>query len=313
MRGVVVVWTRTRLGLPVNAVAPDNKATNDAPVIRGAPPIEGGGACALPVPADTDDFPIYAILGGLPSRPVAKKLWTAYTDSVRSVIKRWSVLPTDLMLPTFGPAFTADTDAGGQSTNARVGNVAPTVSSVLVLTLDSSGALTSARVAASALSGPIDTSMLAGLERAAEAHAFPSFPGGRSSRDFARFDVLVTSSAGDRHRRRRLGTLGGAGLAARAGGASTGGLDCLCVEPHATHGVTVQLVVDSHGRPVSGTVRMLTGPAGADRASPDSGYRHLFTQQLNQLRFEPAQIGSCPVPQLVTQSVAVPAGSTDSK
>ena len=177
---MVVVWTRTRLGLPASAGTPDNTTTNDAPIVRGAPTLEGDAACALPVAADTMNFPIYAILAGVPSRPVAKKLWTTYTDSVLSVIDRWSVLPTDLRLPTFGPPFTTDADASGRNAKAGVGDVAPTLSSVFVFTLDSSGVLTGARVAASALSGPADTSMLAELERAAAAHAFPKFPDGPS-------------------------------------------------------------------------------------------------------------------------------------
>ena len=85
--------------------------------------------------------------------PVAKKLWTTYTDSVLSVIDRWSVLPTDLRLPTFGPCSRPMPPPADGTRMTGVGDVAPTLSSVFVFTLDSSGSLTDARVAASALSG----------------------------------------------------------------------------------------------------------------------------------------------------------------
>jgi hypothetical protein len=283
-------------------------------VVRGTPTFESDAACTLPTPADTAEFPIYAILAGIPSRPVASKAWMAYTDHVLSVIDRWSVLPTELELPTFGPVFTADSGGSGRSAHAGIGDVAPTLSSVFVFTLDSSGGLTGARIAASALSGPADTSMLAELERAAAAQAFPRFAVGPSGRDSVRFDLLVTSVEP------AVGTK--AAILGRlvvpvwplareahplADATGTG------LETHSADSVTVQTVVDTQGRAVSGTVRMLIGPASADRNSPDSGYRRRLAQRLNQLTFEPAQIGSCPVPQLVTQRVTVPARAVDSQ
>ena len=158
----------------------------------------------------------------------------------------------------------------------------------------------------SALSGPADTSMLAELERAAAAHAFPRFPGGPSGRDSVRFDLLVTSvepAVGT-----KAAVLGRLEVPVWPLAREAHPLaDSARLESHAADSVTVQMVVDAQGRAVSGTVRILTGPANADRISPDSGYRQRLTQRLNRLRFEPAQIGSCPVPQLVTQRFAVPA------
>ena len=308
---LVVVWTRTRLGLPASAAAPDNAATQDATVVRAVPTLEGNAACALPTPADTTDFPIYAILDGVPSRAVAKKVWTAYTDSVLSVIDRWSVLPTELRLATFGPPFTTDTDASRRNAKAGVGDVAPTLSSVFVFTLDSSGGLTGARVAASSLSGPADTSMLAELERAAAAHAFPRFRDGPSASNSARFDLLVTSvepAAGT-----NAAVLGRLEVPVWPLAREAHPLADATLQPQGADSGTVQMVVDAQGRAVSATVHILTGPASADRNSPDSGYRQRLTQMLTQLRFAPAGIGSCPVAQLVTQRVAVPARAADSQ
>ena len=311
---LVVVWSRTRLGLPASVGAQDNTATNDAPVVRGAPTLEGHAACALPTSADTGEFPIYAILDGVPSQPLAKKVWTSYTDSVLSVIDRWSVLPTDLWLPAFGPPFARDADGRERNAKAGVGDVAPTLSSVFVFTLDSSGALMDARVVASALSGPADTSMLAELERAAAAHAFPRFPGGRSGHDSVRFDLLVTSvepAVGTNAAvlgRLEVPVWPLAREAHQLVDSAVAGVDL-----HAADSVTVQMVVDVQGRPVTSTVRILNGSANADRNSPDSEYRQRLTQRLDQLRFAPAQIGGCPVSQLVTQRVNVPAKPVDSQ
>jgi Carboxypeptidase regulatory-like domain len=311
---LVVIWTLTRLGLPMNAGGADDMATNDAPLVRGALTLASDAACILAAAADTMDSPISAVLGGVPSRPVAKKLWTAYADSVKAGIARWAVLPNELQLPTFGPAFMRDRDGSEQSANAGAGEVAPTVSSVFVFTLDSSGALTGARVAASALSGAADTSILAGLARAAEAHAFPTFPGGPSGAGSARFHLLVSSvePAADTD----AAVLGRMEVpvwplarAAHPLADST----VAAFGPRTTDSATVQMVIDAQGRALAGTVRILNGPARTDRTSADSGYRQRLTQRLNQLRFEPAQIGNCPVPQLVTQSVVVPAGPAASQ
>jgi hypothetical protein len=233
---------------------------------------------------------------------------------VLSVIDRWSVLPSDLQLPAFGAPFTTDAASSGRNAKGSVGDVAPTLSSVFVFTLDSSGALTGARVAASALSGPADTSVLAELERAAAAHAYPRFPGARTAGDSARFDLVVTSE------QPAVGTKAAVlgrlevpvwPLAREAhplANAIGSGL-----EPPDADSVTVQMVVDALGRAVSGTVRVLTGPTNADRNSPDSGYRQRLAQRLNLLRFEPAQVGSCSVPRFVTQRVDVPARPVGSR
>ena len=304
---LVVVWTRTRLGLPVSAMSADNTPANDAPVVRGAPTLDANAACPLPTAADTMNFPIYAILEGRPSGPVAEKVWTAYTDSVLSVLDRWSVLPTDLGLPTFGPPFTTDADAGGRNAKAGVGDVAPTLSSVFVFTLDSSGSLTGARVAASALPGPVDTSMLAELERADAAHAFPTFPGGPSGGGSVRFDLLVTSiepAIGT-----KAAVLGRLQVPvwplareAQPLADSTGP----AVPTQGADSVAVQMVVDAQGRVVGRTARPLGGFAGVGSDSLDTGYRGRAALALQQLRFEAARIGDCPVPQLVTQTVTIP-------
>ncbi len=311
---LVVVWTRTRLGLPERAAIPDKTASGDAPVIRGVPVLESDASCTLPASSDTGDFPIYAALAGVPSRPVDKKLWTAYTDSALSVIRRWSVLPTDLRLPTFGPSYTRRPDDTETNETPRDSEVAPTISSVLAFTLDSSGTLSGAHVAASALSGSVDTSMLAGLERAAEAHAFPTFPGGASGGGSVRFDLFISSVEPETDTEIPvLGWLEVPVWPLALGAYQLADYPVAMSERRTADGVKVQVVVDAHGRAVSGTVRILKGPARDDDDALDSGFRQRLAQRLKQMRFEPAQIGSCPVPQLVTQSIMVPAGAANSQ
>jgi hypothetical protein len=66
------------------------------------------------------------------------------------------------------------------------------------------------------------------------------------------------------------------------------------------------MVVDARGRVVGGTARLLGGFAGVGSDSPDTGYRDPVALALQQLRFEAAHIGDCPIAQLVTQTVTIP-------
>ena len=62
---------------------------------------------------------------------------------------------------------------------------------MLAFTLDATGALKRARIAASSLSDGADTSVLAIVEQAATAHAFPSLPANVDSVDL----YLIVESA----------------------------------------------------------------------------------------------------------------------
>jgi hypothetical protein len=149
--------------------------------------------------------------------------------------------------------------------------------------------------------------MLAELERAAAAHAFPTFPDGPSGRDSVRFDLLVTSIEPPVGTRAAvLGRLEvpawplvrEAHPLANSTGAGP--------EAHAVDSATVQMVVDARGRVVGRTARLLGGFAGVGSDSLDTGYRSRVAQALEQLRFEAARIGNCPIAQLVTQTVTIP-------
>ena len=111
---LVVIWTRTRLGLtPVNGTVDDNAPRSSSPVIHGTPAIVADAQCALPASSDTMDFPIFATLHTDAPRVLSRKTWARYTDSVLGVIEQWSVVPTDLALSTFGLPFVKDPDGSG--------------------------------------------------------------------------------------------------------------------------------------------------------------------------------------------------------
>ena len=160
-------------------------------------------------------------------------------------------------------------------------------------------------VAASSLSGSADTALLASLQRAADADAFPTFVSAQSGSEPSPLDLLVSSVEP------AVGTTAAilgqlevpvwrlSRAAELIPDSPTGGVG-------ATGGdtITVETVVDAQGQAVSGTVRILRGTDGG-RDSSNREYRLRLAQRLNELRFAPARIGSCAVPQLVVQSVAV--------
>ncbi len=310
---LVVIWTRTLLGLSLAAPsAANDTATGRDHVIRGVPAFDSGSQCVPPAATDTLDFPIYAILRGAPSLPMPKAAWMAYSDSVLSVVDRLSVLPTELMLPSFGIPFVRGPE--GNSARAHGGErlVSPALSTVIVFTLDSSGGLAGARVAASSLSGAADTAVLAMLQRAAGAHALPAPPSLAGAAASAQFNLVVTSiqpAAGTRAA--VLGQLEApvwrlSSAARLAPGPQPGDSTRTLGRPVTSDSATVEMVVDALGRVARGTARGIGAPVGMRSGEVEAGYAGRIAQTLSGLRFEPARIGGCPVSQLVIQSVAVP-------
>jgi hypothetical protein len=304
---LVVIWTRTRLGIqPVASDAGNATTTSRREVIRGTPAMAADAGCTLPASSDTMDFPIYATLHTDIPRGLSRKAWARYTDSVLGVVQEWSVLPTQLPLATFGLPFVKDVDRPG-----TLFRTSPTMSSVIAFTLDSTGTLTSTRVAASALSGAADTSLIAMLARAAAAHAFPAVPRGPVTPASVQFDLLVsTTEPAEDVRRATLGRLEvpvwplaqKAALLPDGSGASPSGRGGVS----GLESVTVETAIDLAGHAVLPSARVLTlwGDV-ADAATDDDRAR--MARTLQALHFEPARIGACRVPELVIQPIVVPA------
>ena len=300
---LVMVWTNTRLGLGGSTALTSEAPTGDA--IRGRAVLSSDSSCTPPTTPDTMDFGVYATLQGTPGRQVSNASWSHYVDSVLSVVDRWSALPSTVTLGSFGPTFVKPKEENSSSTPSHPSAyVAPTLASVFVFTLDSLGMLTSARVTASSLAGEADTSVLASLARAATAHGFPATPLGAGS---ARFDLVVSSlePAPDT----RAAVLGRLEVpiwplshVVTVASDSAAGTTRLASRDSAT----VELVVDSHGQVVAGTVRVLQIRGGPGHANNDNDLGVRIGQQLRRLRFDPARIGACRVADLVSQSIGIP-------
>ena len=136
---LVVVWTRTRLVLPVvSKTLLDTTSVRQA--IRGHAQLDSGSACTPPPPADTMDVTLYAVLQAGPSQAAMGRAWAKYRDSILTLIQRWFVFPTELSLPVLSPAFQRRQQTGnGQDEDNQSADAAPILSDVIVFSLDSAG------------------------------------------------------------------------------------------------------------------------------------------------------------------------------
>jgi len=303
---VALIWTRTRLGLSTVETQTDRSVLLETS--RGRFAGSPGAACELGAAADTAAFVIYGVLEGGPASE------SRFADSALRAIRSSFALPTDVPLPAFGFPFRAmATDTSPPTRPSAPGlratpllQVAPAPSGVAVFTLDSLGALSDARIAASSLSGAADTAILAAIQGAGAAHAFPRFVAPKGDPTI-RFDLAFsTMLPGADDRSIALGRLetpvwpivhpvvidsgSQPSLRPPAGTAAP-----------ARDSAAFAFVVDEHGRAVPRTARVFGGPgAGIDPVA----YRTFLSRvvrALPQFAFRPAVVGSCPVAQLILQ------------
>jgi hypothetical protein len=246
-----------------------------------------------PVPSKTV-LPVYATLLGAPSRPVPGGLaWPAYVALVLGAVHRWTLLPTELRLPSFGVV-------GTRTHQTR--DVSPMLSSEIAFTIDSLGVLGDAGIVASSLSGAADSSILVMLAQASAAHDLPAHPPGGGTTRLR----LVVSTAEPPFEMQGV-TIGylavpvwhltrGARLAPKPKRAISPAADSL----------TIAAVIDAQGRVSMPTVRAIRGTAPLATGPDSSAFGARLEQTLDALRFEPAQIAGCAIPELVEQSIAVP-------
>ena len=146
---VVVIWTRARLGIAGSdgptAKKPMKAVASGAAMTRGSAlfPTTGGPVCAPPIPMDTVRLNVYAVLQSTLG-PDLDTAWIRYSDRVLDAFRQAFALPSQLVLPVFGYAYPA---LEPSSLKARGAAVAPLFSTVVVFTLDSTGAVHEARVA----------------------------------------------------------------------------------------------------------------------------------------------------------------------
>jgi hypothetical protein len=306
--GLVMVWTRGRLGL-------SERTADQAPMAStqrtAAHDITQGlaafprGSCNPPAAADTLDLLVYASVQGPTPRSMSDAAWSGYRDQVLAGLAGGSDVPSEVLLPTFGLPGARGSPHGVPVAGVRGRvDVAPVLSTVLSLTLDTTGAIEDMHVAASSLSGSTDTSAMAMVEQAAAAHAFPRVAGLPAASDSIQLYLVIEGAeAGSATQATVLGQLevpvwrlsrparlvSSAPRSDRKGGA-------------ARDSITVTMVVDSTGQVANGTARFEVAELVPGSLASASETRLL--QMLPALRFEPATIGSCRVSSLVTQSFA---------
>jgi hypothetical protein len=317
---LVMVWTRAKLGLVGRPGASDaatphgtspTGATTAGGVTRGRAVFVPDAECRPVPPLDTTDLLVYANVEGAPPRPMSDTGWAEYKARVLAALDRWSALPSELVLPSIGLPFANGVGPNGRALGRHSDlDVTPTLSAVLLFTLDATGALKSARVIATSLSPNADTSILAMVERAGSAHEFPPLPVIGSREDSARLFLVVESVAPTSVQRGAV--LGQIEVpvwhltrpARLASGPQPTDADRVAGESSHADSVTVKMVVDAAGHPVRRTAQLEVSPLSAGRPPVESEARLLG--MLPQFRFEPALIGTCRMPQLVVQTFAAP-------
>ncbi len=295
---LVVVWTKGRLGIGGSSVASgETRSARETGTITYGRPVFLDEARCRPSPAlDTTDLVIYATVDGSAPRGISDSAWSSYKAKVLEAIDRSAALPTELFLPVFGMPFS--TTAENKAEGRRDQKVAPTVSNVIQFTLDTGGALVSAHVAASSLSPSADTAALAIVERAAATHTYPRLLSASGGLDSAQFFLLIASI--EPNVGTRAAVIGQLEVPAwhatrtvRVAGSdqSRENEDSRSKPPQGD--ITIEAVISDAGRVIPSTVRVI---GGLDGASPAS-----VLDRTLALQFEPALIGSCPVPELVLQ------------
>ncbi len=306
--GLVMVWTRSRLGLsetnPDAAPAASAQTTAPHDITKGVAAF-AHGSCNPPGAADTMALLVYAGVQGATPRAMSDSAWSVYRDQMLAGLARESDLPSEALLPTFGLPATLGAAQGIPMGKLRGRlDVAPLLSTVLSLTLDTTGAIVDVHVAASTLSGATDTSAMAMIEQAAAAHAFPRVAGQQAPSDSIQLYLVIE----------------GAEPSSGGQGAVLGQLEVpvwrlsrpaqlVSGGPRADHkgggardSITVTMVVDSTGQVANGTAQFVMAERVPGSLAAES-QTHVL-QMLPALRFEPAMIGSCRVSSLVTQSFA---------
>ena len=282
----------------IPAVQPRHGATKG----RADFPIDPRSPCQPPAAVDTVRLNVHAMLVNGVTPPPHDTPWLSYSDRLLAAIRQAFALPDRVTLPVFGYAYRAPSGL----------LVAPVLSGVVVFTLDPTGALVESHIGTSSLSGAVDSSMLAAVQRAGASHAFPGPPHGAGSAggQSIRYELLVTTTTPD--------SIGQAAI--------VGQID-LPVWP-LTHpaglvpgsylrfghsytspgqrpdSAMFELVVDEKGKAMMSTVRVV-GQTSTDAKKPtDAQFVPRIVQLFSSFQFDPALIGACPVRQLILQPLA---------
>jgi hypothetical protein len=314
--GVIAVWTRTRLGLAggdtttadglavATRIAALRAQASRPPETIAEADFPRATACQPPTAIDTTRLNVYAILQS--GAHAVDSAWLDYSNGVFSAFRQAFVLPSQVTLPVFGYASAAVTKANWKPSGLAV---APTLSSVVSFTLGPTGALVESHVAVSSLAAEADTSILAAVEGAASTHAFPAMPPVEPQPPSVRFDAIVTTRPPDSTQHGIVvGQIKVPEWALLRAAALAPGSQPVLEVPRAssaqTHdSATFEFVIDETGKPNMATARVISRVwQVADSAH--LGFIASVVRVLPAFRFEPAEIGACPVRQLTLQLFA---------
>ncbi len=294
---LVAVWTRARLGLVAADTTPTKAAASNTlgkEPTRAVTTFALDSSCSPSPPRDTIDLLVYATVQGTSPDRMSDSAWADYKYRVLTAVDQWAELPSELFLPSFSRPESRQAGARQDL------EVTPSLSTVLAFTLNATGGLKRVRVAASSLSDGADTSVLAIVEQAAAAHAFPPTPANADSVPL----YLVVESA-EPTVSTHAAVLGALRVPewrlSRPARLPHGPLPVgLIADSTTPDRVTVMMAVDPTGRVVQGTARLETGTFVPGHASLESQAEVLKT--LPNVRFDPALVGNCRVNEFVVQS-----------
>ena len=302
---------RTRRGLPPTLADGDPGESGGT---RGQPVFPNIAMCEPEPAADTMRVLLSATLQSASLVAASDTAWSRYVDGVLTAVRSAFVMPSDLPIPVFGYPFRMSPLASGvPAPGARQPSLAaaPTLSGVIAFTLDSSGTVSGLRIAASSLSGPADTSVLAAISEADAAHAFPAIPQAARSRGRAHFDLIVSTVQPQETPHRTV--LGRVFVPIwslrRTVSVASGTQPSLVAESDPARvgvdTVALEFVVDDRGRVVMSSLRELN--AGRDAAGDEAvrAFRSRVIRALPGFRFDPALIGACPVPEMMKTGFAM--------
>ncbi len=308
---VMVIWTKTRLKITsadtsradsgYRATASRETEINGTAVF----PADAIAACEPPTPTDAIVLDVYAALQDALPTDARDSVWIDYSNRVLTAVKLSFAFPNELALPLFGYASTAQLSAKNHAPRGSV--VSPALMSVVGFTLSPSGALLESHLGVSSMSGDADTSILAAIAGAAANHAFPKIPARNSAPATARFDLIVSTTPPDSAQRAVLVDqidvpVWPLGRAAALSPGTSASFPAFRSNPSAApDSATFQFAVDENGKVIPQTVQAISQTA-ARAANPS--YREFvgrIVAHLSTIRFEPALVGRCPVPQVVLQ------------
>jgi hypothetical protein len=310
---LVVIWTRGYLGLAAEPEATGTAATEEPEGTHGRPVFPNVAMCEPEPAGDTMRVLLSATLQSGSGPGGSDTTWSGYVDRVLTAVRRAFVMPSDLPMPVFGYPFRmAPLTSGALKAAASEPSLAtiPTLSAVIGFTLDSSGAMSGLRVAASSLSGPADTSVLAAIAGVDVTHGFPPIPEPERSQGIVHFDLILSTMQPEEARHTAvLGrVLVPVWTLRRATSVASGTQPRLAAESDPVHvgtdSVVLEFVVDDRGGAVMSSVRELNAGASGRNDEAARAFRSRVIRALPGFRFDPALIGGCPVPEMAQATFA---------